>query len=167
MAIIIINELCTIYLKVADLEEENNILETRCLTLKNIKEDDKWFLCFIRFPTVDWLQYLAQRDYWCESTVSRIFTTWINLLFMSWSNVKSLDTVIVVIRQNYFQNFMIEKSLLILLMAQTVLHSNLYLQKQISKFILNTRITQHLSFWSTQYIYCYCLCILSLGWEIF
>ena len=42
----IVDEMSALYQKVASLEEENNELITRCLTLENIKEDNKKFQCF-------------------------------------------------------------------------------------------------------------------------
>ena len=135
----IVEEMSALYQKVAFLEEENNELRTRCLTLENIKDDNKKFQCFTGLPNYatfkalfdyldsvalqkkkNWrgsemeskspsagnrgakakltleeeffmvltrlrcgltLADLALRNNLCESTVGRIFTTWINLLY--------------------------------------------------------------------------------------
>ena len=135
----IVDGISALYQKVASLEEENNELRTRCLTLENIKDDNKRFQCFTSMPNYatfkaifyyldsvalqkkkNWrgsemesklpsagnrgaeakltleeeffmvltclrcgltLADLALRNNLCESTVSRIFTTWINLLY--------------------------------------------------------------------------------------
>ncbi|XP_044180975.1 uncharacterized protein LOC114947456 [Acropora millepora] len=135
----IVDEMSALYQKVASLEEENNEFRTKCLTLENIKEDNKKFLCFTELPNYatfkaffeyldfvalqkekNWrgskleskspsagkrginakltlkeefftvltrplcglaLPELALRNNLRESNVSRIFTTWINLLY--------------------------------------------------------------------------------------
>ena len=99
----IVDEMSALYQKVASLEEENNELTTRCLTFENIKDDNKRFQCFTGLPNYvpfkalfDYLEFfmvltrlrcgltladLALSNNLCESTVSRIFTTWINLLY--------------------------------------------------------------------------------------
>ena len=46
----IVDEMSALCQKVASLEEENNELRTRCLTLENIKEDNKKFQCFTGLP---------------------------------------------------------------------------------------------------------------------
>jgi len=46
----ILDEMSALYQKVASLEEENNEFRTTCLTLENIKEDNKKFQCFTELP---------------------------------------------------------------------------------------------------------------------
>lgn len=46
----IVDEMSALYQKVASLEEENNELRTRCLTLENLKDDNERFQCFNGLP---------------------------------------------------------------------------------------------------------------------
>ena len=56
----IADEMSALYQKVASLEEENNELRTRCLTLENIKEDNKKFQCFTGLPNYATFKALFQ-----------------------------------------------------------------------------------------------------------
>ena len=57
----IVEEMSALYQKVASLEEENNELRTRCLTLENIKDDNKKFQCFTGLP--NYATFKALFDY--------------------------------------------------------------------------------------------------------
>ena len=57
----IVDEMSVLYQKVASLEEENNELRTRCLTLENIKDDNKKFQCFTGLP--NYATFKALFDY--------------------------------------------------------------------------------------------------------
>ena len=57
----IVDELSDLYQTVASLEEENNELRTRCLTLENRKDDNKKFQCFTGLP--NYASFKALLDY--------------------------------------------------------------------------------------------------------